>query len=103
MLALTRLGEAFEYGAIKTLFITDALYRPRTVEERKKIEDILNQAAELRVKICVIPVIHESGEKLKAMVGLQESTIHLQIKFKRRNISMESMWRRRLGDYRLLG
>lgn len=62
--------EALEYGAIKTLFITDALYRPRTVEERRRTEEVVNQAAELRAKICVIPVIHESGEKLKAMGGI---------------------------------
>lgn len=62
--------EAFEYGAIKTLFMTDQLHRPRTVEERKKSEIIIAKAEELRAKICIVPVIHESGERLKEMGGL---------------------------------
>ncbi|KAI4292232.1 protein pelota [Pancytospora philotis] len=62
--------EALEYGALKTLFITDALYRPRTVEARKHIEKYIGQALELRAKICVIPEIHESGAKLKEMGGI---------------------------------
>lgn len=69
-LGFSEIQEAFEYGAIKTLFITDILYRPRTVEERKNIEKIIAQATELRAKICVIPVIHEHGEKLKLMGGI---------------------------------
>jgi protein pelota len=63
---LAEIQEAFEYGAIKVLFVTDALYRPRTVEERRAIEAVVAQATELRARICIIPVIHESGERLRA-------------------------------------
>lgn len=69
-LGYSEIKEAFEYGAIKIVFITDALYRPRTIDERKKIEKLVNEALDLRARICVIPVAHELGEKLKAMGGL---------------------------------
>ncbi|KAI5169909.1 protein pelota [Pancytospora epiphaga] len=67
---LGEIQEAFEYGAIKILFITDALYRPRTVEERRATESIISQAMEIRARVCVIPMIHESGERLHEMGGM---------------------------------
>lgn len=69
-LGLCEVREAFEYGAIKTLFVTDALYRPRTVEERKSIEGIIGQATEMRARVCVIPIVHEHGERLRLMGGI---------------------------------
>lgn len=59
--------EAFEYGALKTLFITDSFYRPGTVEERKKNSSIIQQAHNFRAKVCIIPVSHEHGQRLKSM------------------------------------
>lgn len=69
-IGLHEIKEAFEYGAIKVLFVTDALYRPRTVAERESIERVVSQASDLRARICVIPVVHEHGEKLKSMGGI---------------------------------
>lgn len=67
---LTEIKEAVEYGAIKTFFILDSLYRPKTVEERRRVETLLKELSELRAKICVIPSDHELGERLKTIGGL---------------------------------
>lgn len=66
-LGLKEIEDACEYGALKTLFITDRFYRPATIEERIKNDKIVRTAKELRAKICVIPISHELGEKLKKM------------------------------------
>lgn len=66
-IGVDEIKEAYEYGAIKTLFITDQFCKPRSVEERKANDAIINQVKKLRAKICTIPVSNEFGERLKKM------------------------------------
>lgn len=69
-LGYKELGEVCNYGALEKLFITDKNYRPATVERRKVIEKILNEAHLLRAKIFVIPVENELGEEFQKMGGI---------------------------------
>jgi protein pelota len=62
-IGLAEVKEALEYAAIKTLFITDKLYRPST-------EILQKEANRIKAKICVIPEIHDLGERLKSIGGI---------------------------------
>lgn len=64
------LDEAFNYGALEKLFIVDKLYRPETIEKRKVIEKIINEAKEFRAKIFVIPIDNPLGENLNKLGGI---------------------------------
>jgi len=69
-IGMKEINEAFEYGAIKTIYMTDKLYRPQTIAEREKVEKLEKEASKYRAKICVIPLCHENGEKLMSLGGV---------------------------------
>ncbi|OQS54870.1 dom34 [Ecytonucleospora hepatopenaei] len=69
-LGFKELKEAFDYGAIENLFITDILYRPSSLEKRKVIERLINEALSFRAKIFVVPVENEVGEELDKLGGI---------------------------------
>jgi protein pelota len=62
--------EAMDYGAVEKLMITDELYRPHNVEARREIEEFCREARKMGCKICVIPVAHFLGGRLKELGGL---------------------------------
>lgn len=64
-IGIREVAEAIDYGAIKTLFVTDRFCKPRSVGERAFADGFISKATEMRAKVCVIPVALELGEKLK--------------------------------------
>ncbi len=62
--------EACDFGAIKTLFITENLYRPTTAEAKKKIDRLITNASQRKAKICIIPINHDLGARLAQMGGI---------------------------------
>lgn len=69
-IGMKEVKEALDYGALRKVFVTDRVYRPSTLEERREMEAIVSQAKELRAKICVIPAQHEYGERLTKLGGI---------------------------------
>lgn len=78
-IGLKEVGEAMEYGAIKTLFVTDKFCRPKTVAEREFSDSFIKRAEGLRAKICIIPVGLDSGLRLESM-GSVGCTISFKFK-----------------------
>lgn len=69
-IGLKEVSEAMEYGAIKTLFVTDRFCKPKTVSEREFADAFVKKARDLRAKICVIPVGLDLGERLESIGGV---------------------------------
>lgn len=67
---LDEVMEALEYGALKTLFLTDAYRRPQSVAERRAVDQIVAGARQMRARVCVVPAAHESGARLQALGGI---------------------------------
>lgn len=69
-IGLTEVGEAIDYGAVETLFVTDKFRKPILIKERKFADDIISKCKELRAKVCEIPTCLDLGERLDAMGGI---------------------------------
>lgn len=69
-IGLKEVGEAMDYGAIKTLFVTDKFCKPRTVPEREFSDSFIKKARDLRAKICTIPISLDLGERLDSIGGV---------------------------------
>lgn len=61
---------AFDYSAIKTLLISSDLYKSCNLEERKKIEQIEKLSEGMNIKLFILPINHNFGNKLKEMGGI---------------------------------
>lgn len=67
---LVEVLEACEYGAVKKVFITDEVYRPKDLASKKKIKMLLDLAIKIRAKICIVPITHDLGLRLSKMGGI---------------------------------
>lgn len=66
-IGIKEVAEAIDYGAIKTLFVTDKFCKPRSVGERAFADGFIRKAAEMRARVCVVPVALDLGERLEAI------------------------------------
>lgn len=66
-IGLKEVSEALDYGAVKTLFVTDKFCKPKTVSEREFADSFIKKADELRAKVCIIPVGLDLGERLETI------------------------------------
>ncbi|KAF9764964.1 Protein pelota [Nosema granulosis] len=62
--------EGIEYGALDRVFLTDEIYRPSSVNERRDIEEFCKTLETYRIKLYIVPISHYHGYKLKELGGM---------------------------------
>ncbi|KAM0675894.1 Translation factor pelota [Gurleya vavrai] len=69
-IGIKEVEEAIDYGAIKSIIVTNELFKSFDPETRKKIEKLCKSIKNLGGKIFIIPIMHNAGEKLQTMGGI---------------------------------
>ncbi|EJW03029.1 hypothetical protein EDEG_02611 [Edhazardia aedis USNM 41457] len=67
---LKEVEESIEFGAIKSLLITNSMFKSHDVDIRRKVEDICYSIKGIGAKLCIVPVKHLYGEKLQEIGGI---------------------------------
>uniref|UniRef100_A0A7S3PPM2 eRF1 domain-containing protein n=1 Tax=Aplanochytrium stocchinoi TaxID=215587 RepID=A0A7S3PPM2_9STRA len=61
---------ALDQGAIRTLLITDSLFRSNNIQTRKKYVSLVEDCREAGAEVMIFSALHVSGKQLEQMSGV---------------------------------
>ncbi|KAF7682509.1 Protein pelota [Astathelohania contejeani] len=66
----TEVEESLDYGAIKTLLITNEMFKNKDVNIRKEMEVLCDSVEKIGGEVAIVPALHFSGERVTALGGV---------------------------------
>ncbi|ORD96647.1 PELO [Hepatospora eriocheir] len=79
VLGWKEIKESYKFNALKTVFITDEIYKPIEIEKRRKMDRFLSAMNENDIKVIVVPFNTDLGKSLSEFGGIGA---RLNFKFK---------------------
>lgn len=70
IIGFSEIYEALDYGAVKSIILTNSLYKSFDITKRKEIEILENRVKKANGNVYVLPHTHDLGKKLEELGGI---------------------------------
>ncbi|KAM0678049.1 Translation factor pelota [Binucleata daphniae] len=69
-IGIKEIEEALDFGAVKSIIVTNTMFKSNDPEIRKQVEEICKKNKQIKNELYILPIKHKLGEHLNTLGGI---------------------------------